>query len=113
MAESSRSSHAACGDEGEKSTSVFMLTTRIDPNVTANQSASGPARGVGYKRVAGTPHSPPLSFPPYRSATRSLGQDDSGESISWLPMLLTNGTRDAHGSMSADQSSHTDAYPVA
>jgi hypothetical protein len=37
------------------------------PTVVAHHAESLAARGVGKRRVAGTPHSPPLSPPPYLS----------------------------------------------
>jgi hypothetical protein len=70
-------------------------------------------RGVGNSVVAGTPHSPPLSPPPYLSPGESEGHELGDESNSWFPMFTMKGTREAHGVISSIHSSHTEVYPVA
>ena len=87
---------------------------RNGPVATDHHDASRDFLGVGKNVARGTPHSPPLSSPPYTSPGTPRGRHVSGgASNSWFPGLVRNGTRPANGAICSLQSSHTDAYPVA
>mmetsp|Transcript_19817 Transcript_19817/g.64430 ORF Transcript_19817/g.64430 Transcript_19817/m.64430 type:complete len:239 (-) Transcript_19817:1181-1897(-) len=71
-------SQCHCAEPCAKSISVSIATKRMLPTVKAHHEASGEAAGEGTRYVAGTPHSPPLSVPLKRVATRPPGKPDEG-----------------------------------
>mmetsp|Transcript_2852 Transcript_2852/g.11780 ORF Transcript_2852/g.11780 Transcript_2852/m.11780 type:complete len:226 (-) Transcript_2852:1079-1756(-) len=109
-----------------------MDTTRNGPSVTTNHPPAPPEPkpvdlrdpGFGNRTEEGTPHSPPESPPPYTSRVRfwvcfSFSRLKAHchcaavPSSSWLPALVSKGTRDAQGVICSQNSSQTLPYPTA